>query len=206
MSVGVRQRLSLPSSVQVFPLLASAVGIVLIVTAAIVRYVDRRWCSTRRSPSQQAGSSRSKRSALRCGRWRASHCCSGVIWRGLRSRRSRPEPRACRRRLRLGGPRPGWWPWGARRRGRGGTHDDAASVEMPVSIYLLVSLPTGRLTTTGVDRVGWVAVAMATAGVCVELVMEPDVADTAFARGPEPVLVGDRLRVHGQRSSSLHRR
>ena len=41
MSVGVRQRLTLPSSVQVFPLLACAVGIVLIVTAAIVRYVDR---------------------------------------------------------------------------------------------------------------------------------------------------------------------
>ena len=41
MNVGARQRQSLPSSVQVFPLLACAVGIVLIVTAAVVRYVDR---------------------------------------------------------------------------------------------------------------------------------------------------------------------
>ncbi len=63
-------------------------------------------------------------------------------------------------------------------------------VEMPISIYMLVSLPTGRLTSTGVDRAGWLAVVMATAGAVVELVTDPDVAGTAFAPARNPVSLG----------------
>jgi signal transduction histidine kinase len=63
-------------------------------------------------------------------------------------------------------------------------------VEMPVNIFMIVSLPTGRLTRVGLDRLGWLAVSMATAGVLVEAVSDPDVVGTDFAAARNPLSLG----------------
>ncbi len=55
------------------------------------------------------------------------------------------------------------------------------AVEMPVSLFMLVSLPTGRLGNTGLDRLGRLAVGMATVGVVAGAVGVPDVAGTDFS-------------------------
>ena len=63
-------------------------------------------------------------------------------------------------------------------------------IEMPVSIYMVVSLPTGRLGRTGLDRAGLVAVSMATAGVLAAMISVPDAAGTDFSAARNPLSPG----------------
>lgn len=63
-------------------------------------------------------------------------------------------------------------------------------IEMPIGIYMMVSLPSGRLGRTGIDRIGWCAVAMATCGVVISMVSRPDVSGTEFAAARNPLSLG----------------
>lgn len=191
MSMGVRQRPSLPASVQVVPLLACAVGIVLIVTAAIVRYVDRLLVFDAPVPEPT-------------GWFVPVQAVSAAVWAvaslALQHRRDLAWSRLAALASLSHALAAASFAWAVHGLvgGHGAPGAEVAAaltmmllpVEMPVSIYLLVSLPTGRLTTTGVDRVGWLAVAMATAGVCVELFTTPDVVGTAFAQARNPFSLG----------------
>lgn len=67
------------------------------------------------------------------------------------------------------------------------------AVEMPIGIFLVTSLPTGRLTAHGIDRVAWVAVGMATVGVVLSFLAAPDVEGGDFATARS--IVGTGLEV-----------
>ena len=63
-------------------------------------------------------------------------------------------------------------------------------VEVPVSVYMSVSLPSGRLGRASIDRVGWVAVSMATGGVLLAMISRPDVDGTDLAGLRNPLSLG----------------
>lgn len=63
-------------------------------------------------------------------------------------------------------------------------------VEVPVLVFMSVSLPSGSLTGRGLDRWGWVAVAMASAGVVLGAVGAPDVGGTDFEAARNPLSLG----------------
>ncbi len=63
-------------------------------------------------------------------------------------------------------------------------------IEMPIGIYMMVSLPSGRLGRTGIDRIGLCAVAMATCGVVISMGSLPDVSGTEFAAARNPLSLG----------------
>lgn len=68
-------------------------------------------------------------------------------------------------------------------------------IEMPVMVYMLVSLPTGRLARVGLDRWGWLAIALAIAGVVLGAVSAPDTEGTDFDRADNPLSVGVRSNI-----------
>ena len=63
-------------------------------------------------------------------------------------------------------------------------------MEMPVNIFMVVSLPQGRIGRGWLGGLGWLAVSMATAGVCVNAISDPDVAGTDFAAARNPLSLG----------------
>lgn len=63
-------------------------------------------------------------------------------------------------------------------------------VEVPVLVFMIVSLPSGSLTGRGLDRWGWAAVMMATAGVVLGAVAAPDVGGTDFESARNPLSLG----------------
>ena len=63
-------------------------------------------------------------------------------------------------------------------------------MEMPVNIFMVVSLPTGHIGRGWIGRLGWLAVLMATAGICVEAISDPDVVGTDFAAARNPLSLG----------------
>lgn len=193
MSVALRRGTSRPlrSSLQVFPLLACVVGVVLIAIAAVVGFLDRDLVVDAPVPEP-------------VGWFVPVQVISAVVWAvaslSLLQRRDLVWSRLAAIASLSHALAAAGYVWAVH--GLVGGHAAPGApaaaalwmmmlpVEMPVSIYLLVSLPTGRLTWTGVDRVGWLAVAMATAGVGLEFVTDPDVADTAFAQARNPLSLG----------------
>lgn len=63
-------------------------------------------------------------------------------------------------------------------------------IEVPILIFMVVSLPAGSLTRVGLDRWGWAACALATAGVLIGTVSEPDAEGTDFASARNPLSIG----------------
>ncbi len=190
MSFGFRQRLR-PMRVQVLPLLACAVGTLLLVVAVVLAVVDRGLQVDAPVPEPT--------------NWfMPVQVVSAIVWAvaslSLLQRRDLAWSRLAAIASLSHAVAAASYVWAVH--GLVGGHDAPGAtvaaaltmmllpVEMPVSIYMLVSLPTGRLTMTGVDRIGWMAVAMATIGVCVELVTDPDVADTVFAPARNPLSLG----------------
>ncbi|MDH4146040.1 MAG: histidine kinase [Acidimicrobiia bacterium] len=60
-------------------------------------------------------------------------------------------------------------------------------VEVPIMVYLVVTLPSGRLGRAAIDWWGRCAVGLAAAGVVANAVSEPDAAGTDFAAARNPV-------------------
>jgi signal transduction histidine kinase len=190
-SVGFRQRRSLPTSVQVLPLLVCGVSLVLVAIAAAVGFVDRALVVDAPVPEPVA--------------WFVPVQATGaVVWAvaslALLHRRDLVWSRLSAVASLSHALAAASFAWAVHGLvgGHGAPGAEVAAaltlmllpVEMPVSIYLLVSLPKGRLTSAGVDRLGWLAIAMATAGVCLELVTDPDTGGTAFAAARNPLSLG----------------
>jgi len=63
-------------------------------------------------------------------------------------------------------------------------------VEVPVLVFMIVSLPSGSLSGRGLDRWGWAAVVSASAGVVLSAVGAPDVEGTDFDAARNPLSLG----------------